>query len=573
MADTAAGNAPTRADKLAALRDKPLSVLIVGGGINGIGLLREMALNGIDALLVEKGDFCSGTSSASTRAIHGGLRYLENGEFRLVQESLHERNRLLKNAPHYVRPLGTTIPIYSWSKGIVHAARKFFRMSSKPGDRGAVIIEVGMILYDLIGGSEGLPRHRFAFRKKALEERPQLNPDIVSAATYYDARIAYPERLCLELVMDSEATSPDVAGLNYVSVIGAEGGTVTLRDELTGETFNVKPQIVANATGAWIDFTNHAMKRESQLIGGTKGSHLVVDHPALWEATRDEMMYYANSDGRICIFYPFYDKVIVGATDLPASDPDAAVCDEDETKYLLASVQQVFPNIVLDHSHIVFRYCGVRPLPSSSAENSTTTGQISRDHSCPVIPGGNGVDFPVYNLVGGKWTTFRAFAEQVSDKLLAVFNKPRRTSTHEMAIGGGKGYPRTAESKSAWVANVSAKTGVPQERVKALLDRYGTRAEAVAAFIAAGDDQALQHHSDYSRRELQFLAANERVMHLDDMLLRRTLISFLGGTKRELLEEIAAAVAPTLGWSAAQVTEEVDRALKILHERHGVTSS
>ncbi|MBC7815029.1 MAG: FAD-dependent oxidoreductase, partial [Burkholderiales bacterium] len=117
---------------------------------------------------------------------------------------------------------------------------------------------------------------------------------------------------------------------------------------------------------------------------------------------------------------------------------------------------------------------------------------------------------------------------------------------------------------------VSAKTGVPQERVKALLDRYGTRAEAVAAFIAAGDDQVLQHHSGYSRRELQFLAANERVAHLDDMLLRRTWISFLGGTKRELLEEIAAAVAPTLGWSAAQVTEEVDRALRILHERHGV---
>ena len=187
----------TREDRLEALRHRPeVSVLILGGGINGVGLLRELALQGVDALLVDKSDFCSGASSASTRVIHGGLRYLENGEFRLVKESLRERNRLLKNAPHYVRPLPITIPIFSWTDGLFSALGRFLGFKVPPSDRGALLLKIGLSLYDLFAGNHAvLPTHQFKSRHVSLAARPQLPPEIVCTAIYYDAWISYPERL------------------------------------------------------------------------------------------------------------------------------------------------------------------------------------------------------------------------------------------------------------------------------------------------------------------------------------------------------------------------------------------
>ena len=405
----------------ALLRERPsVSVLIVGGGINGIGLLRELALQGIDVLLVDKSDFCAGTSAAMTRVIHGGLRYLENAEFRLVKESLRERNRLLRNAPHYVKPLPTTIPIFSWTSGMIPAIRNLLGWPAKPGDRGALLIKTGLTLYDLLAGREStLPKHRFRSRRAALALRPALNPEVICTATYYDARITYPERLCLELVQDAEAAFPEARALNYVSLQSAAGGAVVLRDEVSGQTCQVKPRVVVNATGAWIDLTNRGLGRESRFIGGTKGSHVVLDHPELVEATGDEMIYFVNRDGRICIFYAVCGKIIAGATDIPAEDPEA-VCDEAEVNYILEAMRLAFPSIRVDRSRVVFRFCGVRPLPRSDA---LTPGQISRDHSFPVLATGHGIDFPIYSLVGGKWTTFRALAEQVADEILRVLGR------------------------------------------------------------------------------------------------------------------------------------------------------
>jgi glycerol-3-phosphate dehydrogenase len=562
----------TRQERFAALREKPqVSVLIVGGGINGVGLLRELALQGVDALLIDRADFCAGASAASTRIIHGGLRYLENGEFRLVKESLHERNRLMQNAPHYVRPLPTTIPIFHWTAGVFHAIKTFFGMTSKPGNRGALIVKAGLTLYDLFAGRQHtLARHRFTSRTTALQQRPQLHPGIVCTATYYDARIAYPERLCLELVLDAEATHLQAKALNYVSVVEAEGDTVTLRDEVTGETLAVKPRIVVNATGAWIDFTNRALRRDTHFIGGTKGSHLVIDHRELWEATRGEMLYFANTEGRICIFYPFYDKVIAGSTDIPVDNPDTALCDDAEVDYILDSISRVFPTIKVDRSHIVYRYCGVRPLPSV---NVATPGQISRDHSCPIIPPGDGVSFPIYALVGGKWTTFRAFAEQVADQLLDVLDKPRRARTENLAIGGGRGYPMSSTDREQWLETIHRKTVIALEQLNTLLDRYGTRAQEVAEFISAESDSPIQHLPTYSQREIQFIALHEKLVHFDDLILRRTLIGILGQANRELIEELAETLAPVMNWSAAQTREEVTRTANLLSVRHGVNLS
>jgi glycerol-3-phosphate dehydrogenase len=559
----------TREERLEAIRRRPeVSVLIVGGGINGVGLLRELALQGVDALLVEKSDFCSGASSASTRIIHGGLRYLENGEFRLVREALRERNRLLKNAPHYVRPLATTIPIFSWAEGLFSALGKFLGFRVRPSDRGALLFKVGLSLYDLFTGDQAvLPSHQFKSRHASLAARPQLHPDIVCTAIYYDARITYPERLCLELVLDAERQCSDALALNYVRPNGASGDTVVLEDELAGERFEIKPRLVVNASGAWIDFTNRALQRQTQYIGGTKGSHLVLEHPELLAATRDQMLYFGNADGRICIFYPFYGKVIAGSTDIPVSDPETAFCEEDEVDYILESVRQVFPAVHVDRSHIVFRFCGVRPLPRS---DSSTPGEISRDHSCEVIPAGNGIDFPVYSLIGGKWTTFRAFGEQVADRILEHLARPRLASSADLPIGGGKGYPTTPAQESAWLGSLERKSRLPRERLMALLDRYGIRAEDVAQFMSVGSDRPLRSLPEYTQREIQFMASQESIVHLDDLILRRTIMALLGQLSLELLEELATVLAPVLEWSQERTQQEIAHTLDLLSKVHGV---
>jgi glycerol-3-phosphate dehydrogenase len=562
----------SRQDTLDAIRQKPdVSVLIVGAGINGISTFRELALNGVDVLMVDKGDYCSGASAASSHMLHGGIRYLENGEFRLVHEALIERNRLLLNAPHYAKPLPTTIPIFHWFSGTFNAPLKFLGLRDKPSERGALIIKMGLMMYDFFTRSlRVMPTHSFAMRAEALERRPRLNPKVVCAARYYDAWMPYPERISLELIRDTEAASPNAHALNYVRMDGARGNTVMLRDELTGDTLEVRPQVVVNAAGPWIDFANLAMGQKTDFIGGTKGSHLVVDHPELYAACDGDEIFFENKDGRICLIFPFVDgRVIIGTTDIHIDDPEQAYATEEEIQYMLDLVKVVFPDIQVARSNIVATFCGVRPLPSSS---TSTTGQISRDHSIHTVEPGNGIDFPVYSLVGGKWTTFRAFGEQAADTVLRRLGRARKVDTKQMPIGGGKGYPKDEAAQRQWVADVRQKTGVPAERVETLFRRYGTHAADIAAYIAAGNDEALVSKPDYSRREIAYIAEHEDVVHLDDLILRRSLLGLLGHMNGQLLDELAAVAGLSMGWSDEQRQREAERAAHILEQHFGYTA-
>lgn len=496
---------------------RSIDVLIIGGGINGAGLLRELALNGVDAILVDKGDFASGATSGSSRMIHGGLRYLENGEFRLVRESLRERNRLLRNAPHAVFPLPTTIPIFSRWSGFGNAMRKFFSGGQKPSKRGAALVKLGLTLYDLFTVNERvLPRHHFQSRTEALRRRPSLNSNIVCTATYYDASIQAPGRLCLELLDDAVMLHPGALALNYCAAVGLADGAVILREAESGEEFRVRPRIVVNATGAWIDFTDAALGAATRFIGGTKGSHLILDHPELLAATQGEQIYYENEDGRICILFAVNGRVLVGSTDIRIDDPDQAVCDEHEVDYILESVRWVFPSLRIDRSHVVGRFCGVRPLPRSE---DGFTGRISRDHSIrelraqpPVRP------WPVYALVGGKWTTFRALAADVTDRILGELNRTRKADSRKLTIGG-----RTPQLDPASPDSL----------------RGAIRAEAV--------------------------------VHLDDLLLRRTDIALFGTLDELRYDQIATVAATELGWDLARLMAEKTRTQNLLRTNHGVT--
>ena len=548
-----------------------VSVLIIGAGVNGIGTFWDLAHQGVDVLLVDRGDFCSGASAASSHMAHGGIRYLENGEFRLVREAVHERNRMLGKAPHYVKPLPTTIPIFKYFSGLFNAPLKFLNILDSPAERGAAVIKAGLVMYDAYADRRSaVPPHRFDNRRKSLKKFAKLNPEISYTATYYDAFISDPERLCVELVLDAEAENPEARSLNYASVIGAAGNIVRIQDEVSGETFDVQPQVVINAAGPWIDLANSAMGKSTNFIGGTKGSHLVLDHPELREAIGDSEFFFENDDGRIVLICPYMERVLVGTSDLFIEDPDDAICSDDEIAYFFDLVDNVFPSIQVDHSHIVYTYSGVRPLPSS---DTNSTGQISRDHSVKEsVLGGTdaGQDSPpVLNLIGGKWTTFRAFAEQVTDRTLEKIGHPRKQSTRDLAIGGGNDYPTDDAAQQTWVQQVADQSGLTAERVQQLFDRYGTGAAKIAGYIAEQsangtlNEAPLTDGPTYSRGEIAYIAEHEKIIHLDDLVTRRSLLAMLGRMTPAMLDEIAEVVATTVGWTEEKKLTEV----RSVHER------
>ena len=559
-----------RSEILSELKNTPdIPVLIVGGGINGIGTFRDLAVNGVDVLLVEKGDFCSGASSASSHMAHGGIRYLENGEFRLVREAVRERNRMLENAPHVVKPLPTTIPIFQRFSGLLNAPLKFFKLLGKPAERGSLIIKLGLIMYDAYTGRQRtVPNHRFFSRKESLARWKHLNPDIVNTAIYYDGAILQPERLAMDLILDAEAANPNARALNYVSMIGGSEDTILLRDELTDETYDVRPKLLINAAGPWIDFTNRKLGLSTRFIGGTKGSHIVVEHAELRKAIGDHEFFFENEDGRIVLIFPLYDRVLIGTSDIPVEHPDEAQCTDEEIEYFFRLTRRIFPSLSLTHEDIVFQFSGVRPLPRS---NARTASQISRDHSIEVLSGDwTNLRFPVYSLVGGKWTSFRAFSEQVTDKALAHLNLSRQKDTRSMPIGGGRGYPRDPGELRRQIESLSAWTGVARERLIVLFERYGTRAETIATYMNGGTDFILRSLPDYTLREIVFLAQHEKICHLDDFLLRRSMLAMLGRVTEEMVAELAKALGNALGWDEERKTAEVARTLLILADRHGL---
>lgn len=559
-----------RNEILTALKKKPeVSVLIVGGGINGIGTFRDLALNGVDVLLVDRGDFCSGASSASSHMAHGGIRYLENGEFRLVREAVRERNLMIENAAHVVKPLPTAIPIFKRFSGILNAPLKFLRLLDTPSERGSLIIKLGLIMYDAYTGRQRtVPRHQFYSRQKSLEKWKKLNPNIANTAVYYDGAILQPERLAMDLILDAETENTNARAVNYVSMIGGSENTILLRDELTDETYDVRPKLVINAAGPWIDFTNKKLGLSTRFIGGTKGSHIVVKHDELRQAIGENEFFFENEDGRIVLIFPLYDRVLIGTSDIPIEHPDEALCTEEEIHYFLNLTRRIFPAIAVAREDIVFQFSGVRPLPRSTAK---TASQISRDHSIEVLSGDwTNLRFPVYSLVGGKWTSFRAFSEQVTDKALAHLGLPRRKSTRDVPIGGGRGYPRDPEAMKSQIESLSAWTGVTRERLKLLFERYGTRAETIATYMNGGTDFIFRSLPDYTLREILFLAQHEKICHLDDFLLRRSMLAMLGRVTGEAIEEVARALGNALGWNEERKAAEVARTFLILSDRHGV---
>ena len=551
------------------LQDGDVDVVILGAGVNGAGLFRDLCAQGVNCLIVDKSDYGSGTSAAPSRLIHGGLKYLETGEFGLVAQSALERNLLLKNAPHCVEPLPTFVPIFSWTRGIWAALRTLTGSTTAPRSRGAVLVKIGLALYDFFGSrNRVMPRHRFLLKGRALKEMPHVTPEIVAGGIYYDAKISRPERLVYELVSDGLRANEKSLAANATTLVSTTDGLLTFQRS-DGYAFSVKPKLVVNAAGPWIDHVNAALGAPSHLIGGTKGSHILLDDPELVRSLNGHMIYFEADDGRICLVYGYLGQALVGSTDIPCDDPDNVRCEEPEIEYFLDSVRSLLPGLRFERDQVTYSYSGIRPLPASDA---SAPGLISRDHSAPIVEAQTGRPFPVISLVGGKWTTFRGFAEEVADTVLKRLQRPRKTSTERLAIGGGLNFPASSDERTTWIRSITAKTGAEASRVDELLSRYGTTAAAILAHRSDhADSRRISGAPRHSALEIDWIARQELVVHLSDIVFRRTTMAIEGLLTMQGLHEIGAIVAASLQWDAQRLAKEIDDVVAVLSKFHGQT--
>ncbi|PTE10131.1 glycerol-3-phosphate dehydrogenase [Mesorhizobium helmanticense] len=553
-------------------RTGEVDVVILGAGINGAGLFRDLCAQGVSCLIVDKGDFGSGTSAAPSRLIHGGLKYLETGEFGLVAQSTLERNLLLKNAPHYVSPLPTVIPIFSWSKGMWAALRTLLGSTSAPRSRGAILIKIGLAIYDFYGSRHRvMPRHRLVGRRRALRDMPALTRSIVATGTYYDAKISHPERLVLELITDGLAASMLAAAANYTALVSSSNGVLTFRSKGAGQSedsgvFSVRPKLVVNAAGPWIDDVNALLGAPSKMIGGTKGSHILLKHDELVRSLAGRMLYFEADDGRICLVYDYLGLALVGSTDIQADNPDTVRCEPQEIDYLLESVRALLPGMSFGRDQIVYAYSGIRPLPAS---DTSVPGLISRDHSAPVAEPEPSRPFPIISLVGGKWTTFRGFAEEVANTVLNRLGRGRKVTTRSMAIGGGKDFPTEAVARTAWLAEARSATGADLRRLDQLLSRYGTKALQIARHQSPwSNEDRLPGASDYGTSEIDYIVRNEFVEHLTDIVMRRTTLAIGGSLTMGDLKQIAAIAGRARNWGSQRISDELDAAVAQLGDKN-----
>ncbi len=539
-------------------------VVIVGAGINGLGVFHDLSLQGIDCLIVDQGDFCSGTSAAPSRMIHGGLKYLETGEFRLVRESVEERDRLLRNAPHLVKPLEMILPTRTAFGGEIAAITRFFGGKTKVKTRGRWLLKAGLAVYDYFSGAGRVaPKHRMLSGQELQALFPGISEGFRYAGSYFDAQIEMPERLGLELALDGMAANPGSLALNHCALTGLEDGRLALEDRIGGTQQAVSADVVVNAAGPWIDLANAQLGAETKLIAGNKGSHIMLDLPALEAQLRGRMLYFDPGDGRICLVTSLAGRVLLGSTDIPVTAPESR-CADEEVDYMLAALRGLFPRLEVGREHIVFSYSGVRPLPANNADDP---GDVSRDHRIDVAEAQDGRPFAVLSLVGGKWTTYRAFAAETADLVLSRLGAARKTDTEALAIGGGAGLSRRVEDWEALVAEV---TGVCGDRARAtgLVARYGRRALDVAAHLATNDP--VSGTAEISRAEIAWMVREEMASTLGDVALRRLPMALSGRLSMAAIEALADTMADALNWTREQRDSEVEALLDTMLTRHRI---
>lgn len=533
---------------LSDLAQHRFDLIIIGAGINGAGTARDAAMRGLKTLLIDKGDF-GGAVGWSSRLVHGGLRYLEYFEFNLVRESLRERERLLSNSPHLVHPLQMTIPLYQGSQ------------------RGPQLVRLGMMLYDMLSFDKTLPAHRMLGRAPFAQLFRGVNSDrLLGAAQYFDAQVEYAEQLCLENVLSAQAAGATV--LNYASVTRLlqpdEGGSVTqitLKDQLSGETveLDTRQAVLVNTAGPWVDQVcergwqgdHRAPLSPRPLMGGTKGSHIIVD-PFPGAPTDTALYVEAESDGRPYFIIPWLDKYLIGTTDLryTASLDDIKASDE-EIDYLLNETNRVLPQAQLSRKDVRFTYSGVRPLPyvdtsgSKKRTSSITRSHIVHDHSAAE----NGGISNFISLIGGKLTTYRQVGEELTDAAYRKLGYQRPAcQTRSQPLPGGKDY-----SAQGLVDVVNQyREFVSTDTLEHLFYLYGMRVWDVLSLVERSADLAtpIQLGLPDIRAQVVYAVETEMAKTLVDIGFRRLLLAHRANYGRDALPSIIETLQQHCGWDA-----------------------
>jgi len=363
------------------------------------------------------------------------------------------------------------------------------------------------------------------------------------------------------VLLDGLDANPLARAVNYVAAVSASARGVRLRDEETGEEFDFAADFVVNVSGPWTDLTNRALGVPTDLLGGTKGSHIVLDSPELLAAIGGREIFFENSDGRIVLIYPVNGRVLVGTTDIEADPADPAICTDAEVAYFFDLIAHVFPTVPVKREQIVFRYAGIRPLPN---HGDLKPGFVSRDYRLVETPLADG-RLPAISLVGGKWTTFRALGTHLAGEVMQRLGIERTVDLSDEPIGGARGFPDDA-GRAAWLSHFLASW--PADRADGMLRRYGTRARTVAASEIVFGDGAVA--GGLSLGELRYLVGRERAHHVADLVVRRTDLAFRGEVSRALIEELAVALGRIHGWSPERVRREVEETVTLLNERHGL---
>ncbi|MFN3975266.1 MAG: glycerol-3-phosphate dehydrogenase/oxidase [Dehalococcoidia bacterium] len=518
--------------RLDALAGRRFDLAIIGGGIIGTAIARDAALRHLSVALVEQEDLAWGTTSRSSRLIHGGLRYLAHGDFRLVRQDLHEREVLLRTAPHLVHPLPFLVPVYR--------------------RRSRWWLGLGLTIYDMLSFDRSLPGKRWLSRQEVLREEGALAPQgLEGAYLYYDAQAPYTERLCLENALAcAQQGGVVVTRCRSTGLLMRRGQVVGLEVEerLSGQRAQVEARVVVNAAGPWAErWLGNAFPRPRRpLLRLTKGAHLLL--PAL---TRHALVLFSPSDGRLFFVLPLEGLSLVGTTDTPfAGDPSQAVAQREDIDYLREGASLALPGVRDAPLHGT--YAGVRALAFSPRRRESDVGRQHRlvDHRREGVRG-------LLTVLGGKATAARAIAREVVDTACALLGWEAESSTaRSLFPGAPRGEWR------AWLpfqeAFLRQQTSLPPATARHLARLYGERSAEVALLLAQNPHLAeplCPHHPDILA-QVHYAVQHEWALTPGDFFLRRTLIGLSPCHGLDALDKVVGVIKPLLGWDEAEAQRQ-----------------
>jgi len=526
----------TRAAALQSMIETPVDVLIIGGGITGAGIARDAALRGFRTAVVDKADFGAGTSSHSSRLIHGGVRYLEQRAFRLVFEASRERRVLLRIAPHLVRPLAFLFPVYAG------------------GRIPAWKLRAGMWLYDLLAAFRNVRRHRWLRPKKVRRVEPGLRDrGLAGAALYYDAQVD-DARLVIATIRSAARAGALVASYVETTTLLKPDGRIrgaAIRDVLTGETATIRANVVVNATGPWSDAVRRLDDPAAKpLLRPTKGAHVVV--PRRRMSNEHAVTLLSQIDGRVMFVLPWGELSYIGTTDTDAdASPDALRVTSADVTYLLRSANAAFPDAHLTTNDVVSAWAGLRPL---LRQDGGSPSQVSREHFIEESTHG------LVSIVGGKLTTYRVMARDVVDRVAKRLHEldgravaPRSRTDREPLPGG------EAAELDVLVEAARAR-GAPEPTARHLVASYGSEAAAVLNLVdrerALGEPILAGRPEIWA--EVTYAVERELAERVQDVLIRRLHLFY---ETRDQAHTVVAAVAhrmkKLLGWDETREAEEL----------------